>query len=326
MNHKKYEEILQLNFLDELSENEKVDLENHLLECSECNKEYLRLNKLHTLIVNEKPPEPGEEDLTLARTKLFNTKRTIEGTPTLVDSFKNFFIELFTTNYKFAFGSIALLMGGVFAGYLFFGTSNKPPKILSKNIVDLDKVIDLKKLASGDVNISHISFPETQSDDGIFEFRIGNNIPIVYKGNLSDSIVQRLLANALVETKNPGFRIKTVSMIAHRAKSIFNPDPQIKQALIYSLKNDNNPVVRKKSLIALSKFFYEEEIRDALLFTLSNDENASNRIEAINTLSKISLKNQSPDSSLLQLLEKNIMNENNELIKLKTAKLLLRGN
>jgi len=325
MNHKKYEELLQLNFLNELTENEQVDLENHLLECSDCKKEYEHLNNLTSLIVEKKPTNPSTKNLEFVRKTLFDSINNIETKPSFVSSIKNIFKNLFFTNYKFAFGSITLLLGGLFVGYLLFGGSSKPPKILSENIVDLDKVIDLDKLAKGNVSISQIRFPETQAEDGIFEFKIGENIPIVYKGTLTDSIVQRLLANALGETENPGFKIKTVSTIARQAKSIFNPDPQITKALIHSLKNDNNPVVRKEALIALSNFSFDKDIKDAILFSLSNDQNASNRIEAINALSKMSLADQSIDSNLQKLLKNNIINEDNELIRLKTAKLLLRG-
>ncbi|MCP5061818.1 MAG: hypothetical protein GY936_05050 [Ignavibacteriae bacterium] len=319
MNHQKYKDMLQLNILGELNENEEVDLENHLLECSECQKEYTKQKKFYSIIVAERPSIPSDDDLTLARTKLLNTIHTNESKLSISESFKKYLDELFFTPYRFALGGIVLLTIGMLTGYLLFGISQSPPKILSENVIDLDK------LGKGNVKISNIRFPETVSDDGDFEFKIGNNIPMVYKGNLSDSIVQRLLANALIETENPGFKIKTVSTIAKQAKSIFNPDPQIKKALILSLKNDKNPVVRKEALNALINFSFEKDIKEAILFTLGNDENSNNRIAAINALLEINSVNQSLDSGFQNLLEQNILNEKNELVKLKTTKLLHRG-
>jgi len=319
MNHEKYKEMLQLNILGELNEVEELDLENHLLECSECSEEYLNQKKLYSVLISESPTIPSDDDLTLARTKLFNTIRTNESKLSLAESFKKYFTGLIFSPYRLAFGSIVLLMIGILTGYLLFGVVQSPPKILSKNVIDLDN------LGKGNVEISNIRFPETISDGGDFEFKIGNNIPIVYKGNLSDSIVQRLLANALVETQNPGFKIKTVTTIANQAKSIMNPDPQIKKALILSLKNDKNPVVRKEALIALINFSFEKDIKEAILFTLGNDENSNNRIAAINALLEINSVNQSLDSGFQNLLKQNILNEKNELVKLKATKFLERG-
>lgn len=39
MNHQKYKELIQLTVYDEISDQEKLDLDNHLLECAECAEE-----------------------------------------------------------------------------------------------------------------------------------------------------------------------------------------------------------------------------------------------------------------------------------------------
>ena len=62
-----------------------------------------------------------------------------------------------------------------------------------------------------------------------------------------------------------------------------------------------------------------------LLFTLENDENAANRMLAINALLAINSKTQIMNDSIKIKLKNELPNESNEVVKFKTAKLLLGG-
>ena len=95
--------------------------------------------------------------------------------------------------------------------------------------------------------------------------------------------------------------------------------------LFIRLKTDENPGVRKEALRALINFTYDDEIRDAILFTLENDDNAANRMLAINALLAINSKTQIMNDSIKIKLKNELPNEDNEVVKLKTAKLLLGG-
>jgi len=319
MKHEKYKELLELNVLGELTEEEQIDIENHLLECAECNKEYVQLKKMYSVITTERPTFPTDEDLINARKRLFNIISSEVAQTTFVKKPKFTWDSIFSYKYSFAFGSAALVLVGLFVGYLLFNNQNTSPKLIAENIIDLDK------LESGEIKIAKVNFPEVFSESGEFEFKLGDKNPITYKGNLNDVVIQKLLATAIKETDNPGFKIKTANTVANLIPVDFVPDKKIKDAFIHSLKTDQNPGVRKGALKALINFPYDSNIRDALLFTLENDENASNRMDAINTLLRMNYESYTIDENLKSKLNEGITKEENEVVKYKTAKLLIGG-
>jgi hypothetical protein len=318
MKHENYKELMELSILNELNEKDRIELENHLLECEECSSEYQEIKKVYSLIINESPDLPTDRDLINSRVRLFNTINSEITELSFPDKIKNLFNPFFTNKYSFAFGSIALMLVGFFIGYLIFNSNYNISPII-ENSIDLDKI------DTGELKVANVNFPNTFSNDGIYEFKIGDKNPITYKGNLNDIAVQKLLAAALTETDNPGFKIKTATSIREFIPKNFMPDEMIKNAFIKSLTTDSNPGVRKEALQALLKFRFDKEIRDALIFTLNNDENASNRIEAINALLSMNLYSQIVNDTIKNQLEKDIVNEDNEVVKIKTAKLLLGG-
>lgn len=319
MKHKKYTELLELNILGELSETEEIELRNHLFECAECNKEYTKLKKMYSVVITERHIAPTDEDLINARARLFNTINSEEEQLTIIEKLKKIWGTTFQNKYKLAFGSIALLLVGLSVGYLLFNNFSSPPTLLTNNIIDLDK------LKRGDIKITKVSLPEKFSKNGEFEFKLGDSNPVNYKGNLNDVIVQKLLAIVIKETENPGFKIKTAKIVAEFIPNNFMPDEKIKDAFITTLKTDKNPGVRKEALKALISFPYDNSIRDALLYTLEHDQNTSNRMDAINTLLTVNIGSYSIDNKIKSNLEQGIVEEDNELIKYRTTKLLLRG-
>jgi len=319
MKHERYKELLELNVLGELTEPEEIELQNHLFECNECSEEYARIKKMYSVVTANKIILPTDNDLINARKRLFNTIDSETAEEVLTQKSESIFDRIFVKKYRIAFGSFALILIGFIAGYILFNSFNPTPKLIADNIVDLDKI------EKGDIKISSISFPGKFSKNGEYGFTLGDENPISYKGNLNDVIVQKLLANTLVETSNPGYKIRTVNSIARQTNKSFIPDPQIKKALISSLKNDKNPGVRKGALNALVNFPFETDIRDALLYTLEHDENASNRIDAINVLLAMNYNSAAIDNDTRSRIELGIQKEDNEVIKFKTTKLLIGG-
>ena len=319
MKHEQYKELLELNILGELNDEEEILLENHLFECDECATEYSQLKKIYTIITTERPQAASDEDLLAARMRLFPEINKLGNTPSLKEQFTNFLKSLFSNNYSLAFGSIILVTVGLFIGYLVFNNSGSISNITPENIIDLDKI------DKGSLKISDIRLPDTFSENNEFEFIIGDSEPINYKGDINDLAVQRLLATALQSTENPGFKIRTAYKIAEIVDDNFVPDQKIKEAFISTLKNDQNPGVRKGALRALLNFPFDKKIRDAFLFALAYDDNASNRMDAINGLLTMNSQKELINDSVKSNLKIEIAKEDNEVVKNKTEKLLYGG-
>ena len=70
MNHEKYKEMLQLLLYDELEQKEKIEIQDHLATCSECQKELSDLQHLHSTLKHRSIFEPSDKALMEARTEL----------------------------------------------------------------------------------------------------------------------------------------------------------------------------------------------------------------------------------------------------------------
>jgi HEAT repeat protein len=140
------------------------------------------------------------------------------------------------------------------------------------------------------------------------------------KGNIDDPSIQKILAEALVNERNPGTRIRTVNALANQTN--VSPSPKVKQALITALEFDSNPAVRREALKALLEFPYDNEINDCLLYVLQRDKNSALRIAAINGLASAKLNGQIINEETLKVLNQKVKNDDNEYVRIRAASLL----
>ncbi len=319
MKHEKYKELLELHILNELENEEILLLENHLLECEECSRQFNEMKKINNFIASGSPKELTAKDLAYSRNKLFESINILEDKPSFISKFLNNFNNTFSLKYNLAFGSVLLLLLGLLIGYLVFKKEEIKTPVLAQGEINLDEI------NSGKLQIAKVTLPEIFSESGEYAIKVGTENSIIYKGTLEDKIIQKLLAAAIKKTNNPGFKIKTAASIKEFMPKNFKPDSAIENSFILSLKNDKNPGVRKTALQALINFPFNEKIRDALIYTLDNDDNASIRIEAINALLSMSSKSQLINEKVKNKIANNDSNEDNEVVKVRKETLLLKG-
>lgn len=312
-----FRELLELYFLDELDQDKKELIENKILESDEYKKEFDSYRKFYSAIENSKPKNIDENKLQNLRKELFNKIALEQSQVKFKTKQKSFWDFIFFTNYKTAYAMVTTLLIGFFLGYIIFSSTTAPPiKKLAENEIDLDAI------DRNEINISNIRFQNPFSDEGEIEIRFDAIKPITYKGNLNDPYMQRLLAAALVNSDNPGVRIRTVNTLALQSQHETMYDPKIKSALITALKTDENAGVRREALIALMKFNYDNEIREAYLYVLAKDDNPGLKVAAINALAELKLQGKSIDDEIKNLIENELSNGENRSIRLKAASLI----
>ncbi|HET55063.1 MAG TPA: HEAT repeat domain-containing protein [Ignavibacteria bacterium] len=317
MKIEKFRELLELYFLDELDQDKKELIENKILESDEYKKEFDSYRKFYSAIENSKPKNIDENKLENLRKELFNKIELEQSQIKVKTKQKSFWNFIFFTNYKTAYAMVTTLLIGFFLGYIIFSSTTAPPiKKLAENEIDLDAI------DRNEINISNIRFQNPFSDEGEIEIRFDAIKPITYKGNLNDPHMQRLLAAALVNSDNPGVRIRTVNTLALQSRHETLYDPKIKSALITALKTDENAGVRREALIALMKFNYDNEIREAYLYVLAKDDNPGLKVAAINALAELKLQGKSIDDEIKNLIENELSNGENRSIRLKAASLI----
>jgi hypothetical protein len=157
-------------------------------------------------------------------------------------------------------GAVALLAVG------FLGARMAPgvlPGVGMASLADLSsaRIRSVQPAADGTV---HIVLDETRQRE--------------IDGQLGDAEVRALL---LAATKDPvdGLRGDIVALLTKDAKAA-----DVRNALVYTIRNDQNAGVRLKALDGLQPFIGEDEVRSALTDVLSADANPAMRIRAIDLL------------------------------------------
>lgn len=318
MNDKRFNELIQIYFLNEIAEEERIELENYLLENDHAKKEFEQIKKLQRTIAANRPVPLSDKALDESRQNLLRKLRTEETKESAFVKFINSIKNLFASNYKFALSGVATLAIGLFLGYLFFSPSQIQPQLMVEN----QNQFDLDKIREGGVDIANIRFKNQFAENGDIEFSFNAIKPITYKGSVNDELTLKLLAMALISSDNPGIRLKSLNTIAAQTIKNITPDPKIKSSMITALKTDQNPGVRKEALSVLMKYPFDNEIRDAFLFVLQNDRNSGMRVAAINALTDLKQQGNSIDEEIRNVLNKQAESAEDNFIRLRAASLL----
>ncbi|MGH9643320.1 MAG: HEAT repeat domain-containing protein [Terriglobales bacterium] len=97
------------------------------------------------------------------------------------------------------------------------------------------------------------------------------------QGALNDQRIQQLLLFAARNNYNSGVRMDSVDMLTQAPS-----DTRVREVLMYSLQNDTNPGVRMKALDGLSGFVRQDpQVRDAVLQALVSDQTPAVRLQAL---------------------------------------------
>jgi hypothetical protein len=126
---------------------------------------------------------------------------------------------------------------------------------------------------------------------------------------MDDASIRALLLEA-VRDPSDGLRAQTVALLTTRPQA-----SDVRDALVYTIRNDRNAAVRLKALEGLQSFISEADVRGALADVLSSDANPGMRIKAIDLLMQGLDSPQSPgqivDPRMVGVLQEMIQREEN---------------
>ena len=305
MSHKKYQEWIQLFLYNELSQNEKDELLNHLKNCNECSAEFEKQKRFYSSLKEIVLPEPDQNLLSEARRefkaalKVEKSKRRLFTLPSI--NISNFFFS----PSKIAFGGATVLAAGILIGYFLF---NKETELVIQPLNEDKNVSALEE----NTRITNVRFIDKDPSDGEIEFTVDATKPIHIKGNVNDPQIQNILTYSMLYEQNPGVRLNAINVIStNTAKD----DREITGALLTVAKYDTNLGVRREALKLLRNFAFDTEVREALLYILLNDENSSMRIEAITSLKEISKKGNGFNEDEISAFRENLSKEENKYVK-----------
>jgi hypothetical protein len=290
---------------NELPDDARYELEQHLARCADCTAELKTTRKFHAMLSELPVEEPSPNLVAAARMRLQEGLETAEQ-----DRFWHRLIfdpAAWLRQIRFAPALAAAIFIVGFAGGI--ATTYK---VLSGNG-------SRASIASGPV-----SAPAESSITGIQSITQApgsNHISIKYdtvstqeaQGSLNDQRIQQLLLFAARNNYNSGVRMDSVDLLTQEPNNT-----HVREALMYALRYDSNPGVRLKALDGLGAYVKSDpRVRDALLEALVQDSNPGVRTEALHLLEPVRA-----DSSVRLVLEKLAQADQNQYIRSQARSML----
>src|SRR6185369_1688371 len=258
-------ENTMLYIYNELADNARYELEQHLSRCADCAAELKASRKLHSTLSQFPVAEPSPNLLAASRMRL---QEALETAPQ--GSFWNRFIFdpaawLYQIRFSPALAAVIFIVGfggGIATMYQVFG--KRAPVVESIAAPNESSITGIRSISqepgTNQVSIKYdtVSTQETQ-------------------GSLNDQKIQQLLLFAARNNYNSGVRLDSVDLLTQQPNNT-----HAREALMYALRYDSNPGVRLKALEGLGAYVKDDvRVRDAVLEALMNDGNPGVRTQAL---------------------------------------------
>jgi anti-sigma factor RsiW len=261
---------------NELEDDARYEVEQHLARCPECATELKATRKLHATLSELPVAEPTPNLLAASRMRLQEALET-----TRPGAFwQRLILEpaLWLRQIRLAPALAAAIFivgfgGGIGATYNFL--ASRP----TAGIASLDQTNDQTKTASSVDAASITGIRSVTQEPGSNQVSIKYDTVLTQEaqGTLNDQRIQQLLLFAARNNYNSGVRMDSVDVLTQAPN-----DSRVREALIYALQNDTNPGVRLKALDGLSSFVRQDnQVRDAVLRALISDTNSGVRLQAL---------------------------------------------
>jgi len=269
---------------NELEDDARYEVEQHLARCPECATELKATRKFHATLSELPVVEPTPNLLTASRMRLQEALETTQAG----GFWRRLILEpamwLRQIRMSPALAAVIFIVGfggGIGTTYNFLSGREGGGGVTGS-------------LESGSGNSSAAQPLESSAIAGIRSVTQdpgSNQVSIKYdtvstqeaQGSLNNQRIQQLLLFAAHNNYNSGVRMDSVDLLTQAPD-----DSRVREALLYALQNDTNPGVRLKSIGALGNYVKNDtNVRDAVLRALVNDSNSGVRIEALRLIEPV---------------------------------------
>jgi len=291
---------ITLYVYNELADDARYELEQHVARCATCALELKSMRAFHGKVSQLPVQEPTPNLLASSRMRL---QEALETSPQggilnkLTFDPLHWFRQM---RFSPALASAIFIVG--FAGGI--GTMYKVGQSSPSN-AGIAQIQDSPAIAS-QASISGIR--------SVIQDPNSNEVTIKYdtvqtqqaQGPLNDQRIQQLLLFAARNNYNSGVRMDSVDLLMQKPD-----DNRVREALIYALHYDSNPGVRLKAIEGLGSYVKDDvRVRDAVLSALVSDSNQGVRTQALHLLEPVKA-----DSSVRAVLRQLADNDQNQYIR-----------
>jgi hypothetical protein len=277
--------ILVFYVCDEVSEQERKQIEAHLANCAGCAVQLAEERKLSEAMISV--PQPADELdstgvlLAQCRSELAETLDDLSAPP-VQEHWRPFGWLRRWMALRPVWSGALLVFFGLMLGTQVWpllqtnnggGTGGHVVNVLAKpKLTD-----DLSKMAVAGISFS----PSSDSPQGTVQLQLSAEQPLILSGNPDDPDVRRVLTYVVANGDRTHADVRLDCLEALKAQA---RDQEVRRALLAAARKDQNPAVRMKALESLRDSAANDAVRQALLDVLAHDGNPGVRVEAVNLL------------------------------------------
>ena len=297
-------ENIVLFVYNELADDSRYELEQHLGRCPECTAELKAVRKFHVTLSSLPVEDPSPNLLAMSRMRLQEALETAEQGGLWQRLTFDPWAWLRQMRFSPALATALLIIGfagGIGATYSIFSNRGSAP--LAESISP--------EPTQASITGIHSIIQEPGSDKVTIKYDTTRTENV--EGSVNDQRIQQLLLFAARNNYNSGVRMDSVDLLTQTPN-----DAHVREALIYALRYDSNPGVRLKALQGLSMYVKSDtRVRDAILEALMNDSNSGVRTQALQLLAPVTA-----DSSVRSVLTQLSQNDKNQYIRSQARNML----
>jgi len=280
---------------DELPDDARHELEQHVARCQDCAVEVEATRKFRSELAQSPVQDPSPNFVTASRMRLQEALESAEQGGWWSRLIFDPVAWLNQVRFAPALAAAIFIVG--FAGGI--GATYK----MVKSPAELPSG---SSTAPAQASISGISSVSQVPGTNQVTVKYDTVSPQEAHGSLSDPNIQQLLLYAARNNFNAGVRMDSVDLLTQQPTNA-----HVREALLYALRYDSNTGIRLKALDALGPYVKDDvQVRDTVLESLMSDANPGVRIEALRLLQPVR-----GDSSVRIVLERLAAKDENRYIR-----------
>ena len=270
----------------ETSEQENALIEKHLAACPVCATQLAEERGLHESLMEalqaSEQSDTGGILLSQCRSELAEALDDLSAPP-LQERWRHFgWLRRSMVMHPVLNGALLILFGVAVGTQILPWISTRLDSNSNAQTVNVSPAArftndQLSKMLVAGISLS----PQADGGAGTLQVRVRTEEPLVLSGSVDDPDLRRVLTYVIENGDQTDTGVRLDCLEALRAR---NADLDVRRALLYAARKDQNPAVRMKALESLRDAVADTAVREALIDALEHDTNPGVRVEAVNLL------------------------------------------
>jgi hypothetical protein len=269
----------------ETSAEENARIDKHLAECAGCSGQLAEERTLHESLMEalqaSEKFDSGGILLSQCRSELAEALDELAAPP-LKETWRPFgWVRRSMVLRPMVSGALLVLAGVVIGTEVLPSIAHKESGagVQTVRVSPSKRLTDeqLAKMAVAGVSLA----PSADGASGNLQVHVRTEEPVVLSGSVDDPEMRRVLTYVVenAQQADPGVKLDCLEALRLRTR-----DQDVRRALLYAARNDQNPAVRMKAMDSLRDSAGDPPVRDTLIGALEHDANPGVRVEAVNLL------------------------------------------